>query len=84
MAALSASARSGARAAMSQSDRTKRCRARQRAGIVVLSVPVNHYEFADVLIAGEWLTEAEALDKANLATAASRIVDEWTKEKRAK
>jgi hypothetical protein len=68
-------------AGVSQAARTRRYRARQRAGVVMLTVSVDHHSFADVLIAGEWLTPDEALERENLERAASQIICEWMRSK---
>jgi hypothetical protein len=67
--------------AMIQAERTRAYRRRQRAGIAVLDVPVAEYDFAETLIRGGWLTPDEALDKANLAHCAAKIIGEFVEKK---
>jgi hypothetical protein len=39
-------------------------------------------DFSEVLIAGGWLTEAEALDRRNLETVAAKLLCDWTAAKK--
>jgi hypothetical protein len=63
---------------MSSANRTKRYRARQRAGVAILKVPVPFYELVDALIEARRLTAAEALDRRKVEHAAGQALADLT------
>jgi hypothetical protein len=58
--------------------KVKAYRARQRAGLAVLKVPVPSYDVVQALIESGRLTVAEALDRQRVEHAVAEVVVEWT------
>src|SRR5262245_49504477 len=61
------------------SARTQRYRARQRAGVAVLAVPVPAYDTIQALIEADRLSVADALDQRKVALAVGEVVTEWSR-----
>ena len=56
---------------------TRTWRARQRAGVAVLRVPVPSFDVVEALIDAERMTVAQALDRRLVEHAAGQVLAEW-------
>ena len=65
--------------AVSDAERQRAYRARQRAGVEVIAVPINGLAVIDALIECRRMTEDEALDRRLVAAAISELLDDWRK-----
>lgn len=63
--------------AQAPADRTRRYRARQRAGISILRVPVPDYDLIEAMIEAQRITVAGALDRKQVEHAAGEVLAEW-------
>jgi hypothetical protein len=61
------------------SAKVKAYRARQRAGLAVLKVPVPEYDVVQALIETERLSVGGALDRQRVEHAVAEIVVEWVR-----
>ena len=57
--------------------RSRRSRAQDKLGIVMLEVPVFYDRLVEALIVSNNLTEAEALVRGNVVAAAAEIIADW-------
>jgi len=55
----------------------RRYRRRLRDGLIVLNVEVREHEFAEALLLSQRLTDAQALRRDNLTSAAESILSEF-------
>lgn len=55
-------------------------RQRQRAGIAILKVPVDHLTLADAMIASGRLSASEALQRNATEGATAALLDQWARE----
>jgi hypothetical protein len=62
------------------SAKVKAYRARQRAGLVVLKVPVLEFETLQALLEAGLLTVGEALDRRRVEHAVGRVVVDWARQ----
>ena len=65
--------------AVSDAERQRAYRARQRAGVEVIAVPIDGFAAIDGLIEVGRLKEDEALDRRLVAAAISELLDDWRK-----
>lgn len=64
---------------MSAAARQARRRQRQRAGLIVLRVPVPEFDTIAALIEANRLSEAAALDRAQVEKAVGEVLAEWAR-----
>jgi hypothetical protein len=63
---------------MTQTDRTRRYRARQRAGVAILRIPVRNYDLITAMIEAQKITDAGSLDREQVERAVGEMLDEWS------
>jgi hypothetical protein len=57
--------------------RQRRRRARERAGVAVLDVPVAYFDLVEALLVSERLSEPDALDRKRVEAAAAEVLADW-------
>lgn len=60
------------------SSKVKAYRARQRAGVAILKVPIGELEFCNALIEAGVLNPAQCLDRRELEAAAVKVLTEFS------
>jgi hypothetical protein len=64
---------------MRSGDKVRAYRQRQRAGLAVLKVPVQHYDLVQALIEAERLSVDAALDRHRVERAAAEVLNDFAK-----
>lgn len=62
---------------MTKREKQKAYRSRQAMGLVVLKIPVQHFELAQALIESGRLAPAQTLDRLTVQHEAAVILNEW-------
>lgn len=62
---------------MSNADRQRRSRERQKNDLIVLPLEIQHHRLAEAAIVSEFLNEEESKKRDNLSALAQAIINEW-------